>query len=484
MEPAELTWEYLDDRYESSVAYQFARYGLAVDYESLPDAVVHQAKRSILDGLGCAIGAFEAEGFEACTELVDQLGGVEEATVFGTGQRTNAVNAALANGFLVRYLDFNDSGGGGHNSDAIPSLLAIAEREGASGREFLTSLVVSYELGKRFREGIQAGELGREAFHRAGVTNDLRGGLNMPPALGKLLGMDEEAIANAIGICATRNAPLKILDADVEELTGTKNLRLGSVAADAIRCCILAENGLTGPIQVVEGDQGIIEGLFDGKGKTEPMIDFAGWRILDTDYKTISANSTSHGHILATQRIVEDHDLGPEDVESVEIKASPREVRHTTSVGRKYPRNAETANHSAHFANAIVIRDGSFGPEAFDPANYEDPVVLDLIGRISVDVDPDLPVRSLQGTSIVMTTDGETYRETVRIPSGYGDRLAGGEVDEADVQPLSDEDLERKFRGMAEQQMGEDRVDKLVETVWNLEDLDDAGELATLMVPE
>lgn len=304
----------------------------------------------------------------------------------------------------------------------------------------------------------------------------------MPPALGPLLGLDEGEIANAVGICASRNAPLKILDADEEELTATKNLRFGSVASDAIRCCILAANGFTGPVRVIEGDQGIIEGLFDGQAETDPMVDFAGWRILETDYKTISANSTSHGHILATQRIVAEHDLDPEDVESVEIRASAREVRHTTAVSRKYPRNAETANHSAHFANAIVLRDGEFGPEAFDEDNYTDPVVLDLIEKISVAVDPDLPTRSLRGTSTV-TADGETYTETVTSPPGYGTRLAGGNVDEADVERLSDEDLERKFRGMATKQMDDEQVDELIETVWNVESLDDVGDLARLMVP-
>lgn len=484
MEPADLSWEYLDSRYGASVAHQYARYGLEMDYESLPDDVVRQAKRSLLDGLGCAIGAYDTEGMEACSELVDQLGGTGEATVFGMGTKTNAVDAALGNAFLVRYLDFNDSGGGGHNSDAIPSVLAVAEREGASSEEFLTALVTSYELGKRFREGIQAGDFGREAFHTAGVTNDIRGGASMPPALGKLLGLDETEIANAIGICASRNAPLKILDADEEELTATKNLRFGSVASDAIRCCILAENGFTGPIRVIEGDQGIIEGLFDGKAETDPMVDFAGWRIRETDYKTISANSTSHGHILATQSIVEEHDLEPEDVASVDIRASAREVRHTTAVSRKYPRNAETANHSAHFANAVVIRDGEFGPEAFDEDNYTDPVLLDLIGKISVEVDPELPTRSLRGNSTITTTDGESYSETVTSPPGYGTRLAGDDVDVDDVKRLTDEDLEQKFRGMAEKQMDEGQVDELVETVWNLEALDDVGDLAKLMVTE
>ena len=132
----DLTWETLDHLYRSSVAHQFARYALGLSYEMLPDEVVHQAKRCLLDALGCAIGAYEAPGRPVCEAVVKELGGVQEATVFGSGLRTSAPNATLVNSFLVRFLDYNDLGGGGHNSDAIPGILAVAEREKARGRDF------------------------------------------------------------------------------------------------------------------------------------------------------------------------------------------------------------------------------------------------------------------------------------------------------------------------------------------------------------
>src|SRR3990170_1868219 len=127
----DLAWQYIDLTYRASVAHQFARYALALNYSMLPQDVVHQAKRCLLDALGCAIGAWDAPGRPICEAIVNELGGVEEATVFGSGYRTSAQNATLINCFLVRFLDYNDLGGGGHNSDAIPSILAISEREGS-----------------------------------------------------------------------------------------------------------------------------------------------------------------------------------------------------------------------------------------------------------------------------------------------------------------------------------------------------------------
>src|SRR3990172_5179031 len=155
----DLAWQQLDLSYRSSVSHHFARYAPALNYSVLHENVVHQAKRCVLDALGCAIGAYEAPGRTICEETVKEIGGPQEATVFCSGLRTSALNAALANSFLVRFLDYNDWGGGGHNSDALSSILAVSEREKVSGKDFLTSLVISYELGGRFRDSVAMSSL-------------------------------------------------------------------------------------------------------------------------------------------------------------------------------------------------------------------------------------------------------------------------------------------------------------------------------------
>ena len=170
----DLAWQNLDLAYRASIAHQFARYALGLNYELLPQDVVHQAKRCLLDALGCAIGAYNAPGRPVCETVVQELGGTEEATLFGSGRRSSVLNATLINSFLVRFLDFNDCGGGAHNSDSIPALLAMAEREKACGRDLLTSIVTSYELGARVTES--TGKSWGESLGVKGWTPDVRGG--------------------------------------------------------------------------------------------------------------------------------------------------------------------------------------------------------------------------------------------------------------------------------------------------------------------
>ncbi|MBI2859486.1 MAG: MmgE/PrpD family protein [Chloroflexi bacterium] len=461
----DLAWQNLDLAYRSSVAHQFGRFALTLNYGLLPPDVVHQAKRSLLDALGCTMGAYEAPGRQICETLAIQLGGPEEATVFGSGLRTSAPNASLVNAFLVRFLDYNDFGGGGHNSDCIPSILAIAEREKAGGQDFLTSIVISYELGARVRECV----IGASMAER-GWTTDIRGGLSMPPALGKLMGLSEQQIANAIGVCASHSLPLGILDSHREENAMAKNLRFGFVAHNAILCCMLAKMGFTGPVRIVEGDSGLGQTILKGEIDLERLTDFSGWRILNTRHKSMCADGTIQGHIFATIAIVKEHDLKPDDIAAVRIKTGLRAWRHTTTPAKKYPRNAESADHSAFYGTAIAIKERAFGPASIEPSKFTDPIVLDLIEKITVEPDLGLPAGGRAGVSEITTIDGRRLQKRVDIPHGYGD------------DPLTDLELEDKFRDMAVKYMGDDQIRKIFSAVWNLEKLGNLSELTGLMV--
>lgn len=457
-----LAWQQLDLSYRSSVSHQFARYALALNYSLLPEDVVHQAKRCLLDALGCAIGAYEAPGRTICEDTVKEIGGAQEATVFCSGMRTSMLNAALVNSFLVRFLDYNDLAGGGHNSDALPSLIALSERARVAGKDFLTSLVISYELGARFRDSLTS------SLEEKGWTSDLRAGLNQPPALGKLMGLNEEQIANAIGVCMSHTCPLGILDSDKEENFMAKNLRFGWAAHDALLACMLAKRGFTGPVRVIEAEAGVRNVIARGDMDLERLTDFSGWRILDGRFKALAANGTSHGHAFATLAIVKEHDLKPEDIAAVHIKASPRESRHTTTPSKKYPRNAESADHSAFFINAIALIERGFGPDAVTHKKFTDPEVLDLIEKMTVKADPSMTM--FQGSSEILTKDGRRFYKRIDVPHGIGN------------DPLTDKELEDKFGQMASRYMGDAQIRKIFDACWNAERLDDLGKLATLMV--
>lgn len=459
----DLAWENLESDYQSSISHKLARYALGLKYEILPQDVVHQAKRIILDTLGCAIGASEAPARSICEDTVLELGGKEEATLFGSGIKTNVLNATLYNSFLVRYLDYNDLGGGGHNSDALPSILAVAEREKSSGKDFLTSLVVSYELGQRFTDSAKGSSLSER-----GWCFDIRGGVSMPPTIGKLMNLTEVQIANAIGICASQSNPLNILDANKEEPVNAKNLRFGLVSYNAVLSCILAKKGFTGPVRVVEGDSGLAQAVLQGQIDYERLLDFSGWRILNTRFKVICTNGTNSGTILATLSIVKEHDLKPEDILSVRIKAIPRQAMHTSTTSKKYPRNPESADHSTFYGSAFAIKERHFGPESTSPENFTDPIILDLIERITVEGDPNFI--GYQASSEITTKAGVKYKKQIDTPHGLGD------------DPLTDKELEEKFKDMAIKYMDEKQINKIFDTVWNIEKLDDISELTKLMV--
>ncbi|MEN6460001.1 MAG: MmgE/PrpD family protein [Syntrophomonas sp.] len=462
----DLTLENLDLSYRTSIAYQYGRYAMSLNYDMFPEEVLHAAKRSLLDTIGCAIGAYEAEGFPIVQKLAKDLGGNEEATVFGTGLRTTATNVTLANVFLVHYLGYNDLGGGGHNSDTIPAILAVAEREKANGRDFLTSMIMSYELGARFSESPG----GFECYEALGFPFDIRGGVTLPPCIGKLMGLNEMQIANAIGICASHSLPLGVLDTNHEEHFHAKNLRMGFVARDAIESCILAKHGFTGPIRVIEGDHGFREVVMKGQMYLDKAVDWSGWRILNVKFKNLCLNSTTMGQVQATLKIVIDNNLYPEDIASVKIGTGYRDYMHTASLPKKFPRNAETVDHGAFYANAVAIRDHRYTTNAMNPNNYDDPVILDLIDKISIKPHPDLGEWSSGGITEITTKDGRTFVEKVAHPYGLG------------AEDLSDAELEKKFYDMASKYFSDNDIQHMFDIIWNVEKLSDISTLAKMTI--
>jgi 2-methylcitrate dehydratase len=464
----DLAWNTLDLVYRSAISRQLARYALGITYDRVPPEVLHQVKRSVLDTLGCAVGAYEAPGRLVCEGAINELGGADQATVFCSGMRTSVLNATIVNSFLVRFLDFNDSGGGGHNSDCMASIFAVGEHGKASGKEVMMSIIVSYEIGGRFREACGGG---LEGLEDKGWMGEVRGGISMPPAIGRLMGLNEEQIANAIGITASHSLPLGILDTHHEENTMAKNLRLGAVCYNAILNCTLAKHGFTGPLRVIEGEYGFSEVIYDKEMDLAKLTDFSGWRMRRVRHKYLPANYVTQGHAALTLALVQEHDIKPEDVARVKITVGSRELLHAADFpAKKYPRNAESADHSAHFTNAIVIKERALGPDQYAPEKFTDPVILDLIEKIEVVADPTWKPSTYASTSEITLKDGRTFSRHKAVPKGHFD------------DPLTDAEIEHKVRSMMAKHLPETQIRNIIDTVWNMEKVDDIGTLIKLMV--
>ncbi|MFC2062664.1 MmgE/PrpD family protein, partial [Chloroflexota bacterium] len=297
-----------------SVAEELAKYTREFNFYNLPPDVVHHAKRAMLDTLACAIGGYASDASQIVQKQIREMGGIEEATVIGSGLRTSCPGAALCNGVMVRYLDYNDTAfiqteeayrTGYHPSEVIPPILALSERQHLSGKEIITAIVLGYELSLRFLEC----PVGREMPQR-GWNGDTRGAYIVPLIAGRMLQLDDKQIANAVGISGSNHAVLNILDVDGEEYTMTKNLRFPMMAYGGILATLMAQKGFTGPDRVIEGHHGFVEAVMNGEFEIDKLIDpQIRYVIRDTCLKSIIADYSSHGHLRATLQLVRENDI-------------------------------------------------------------------------------------------------------------------------------------------------------------------------------
>jgi 2-methylcitrate dehydratase len=455
-----------------TAARKFAEYGLGLTFADLPDQVIKQAKRVILDYIGCAIGGYSSPTNRIVLKSISEFGGQAESTVIGSGLRTSCLNAALANGSMARFLECHDLylvfepvASGSHPSEIIPSALAVGERQHSTGKQVLEAIVSGYELSARYVDASAV----HEALGHKGWNSDLRAVFIVPVVAGRLLEMDAEQVENAIGIAASYNMVLGILDDSLEEGTMARNLRFPFTAYDSIMASFLAKNGLTGPKRVIEGHSGYVEAVAHGDFDYKKFTDFKDFKIMETRFRPFVGDGTTFGHLDATLQIVKEHDIKPEDVARVRLWAAARSVEHTGQPDKRYPKNKETADHSSYYLTAVAIMDRKLGPEQFTIEKYEDPKILELNSKVSLEVDPSLDQLPAAGISEITTKQGISYRKRIDHPKGTLPN------------PMTDQDLEEKFRSLASKYMSEAQMTEIINVVSNMDKLKDIGELMKLL---
>ncbi len=457
-----------------TIARNIADYAVGFDYKDLPQEVVHAAKRALLDTLGCAIGGYESDASQIIQKLVKELGVSSESSIIGSGIKTNCLNATLVNGIMVRYLDYMDQisipvGNWyvyAHPSEVIPGILALAERQHSSGAEVLTASILGYELSARFCAGTTIVPIAKK-----GWAPDTLGVYIMPVLAGKILGLNAGQVENAIGISGCHGMVLGILDSAKEEYSMSKNIRFPSTAQGGILAAMMAQKGFTGPTRVIEGEYGFIDSVMDGDFDVEKLTDFSnGFRILDTEFKAWAACGTIQGHLNATLNLVNEHDIKPENVAQVRIWAGTRSVQHTGDPIKRYPKNKETADHSAYYVTAVAIKEQALGPDQYSPQKYNDPVIKELIGKINLEIDTNLDQFGRAGITEITTKQGATYRCRVDYPKGHPNN------------PMTDDEISDKFHTLASKFIDEEQIKRIIDIIYSLEELDDIRRLMELLV--
>ena len=223
-----------------------------LSYADLSPEAIHQVKRTLIDTLGCAAGAFDGEPAVIALRMASRIKGEPSARILGSSQRTSTDLAAFANTVLVRYLDCNDTyaaRGTGHPSDMIPAVLAVADGAGVNGRAVITAIAAAYEAFCRLADKVPLKGWDQGMFAAVGAAC----------GAAKILGLDQAATGNAISIAITSGVPLGVTR--IGELSMWKGCATAAANRTAVFAAELAAEGMTGPGHPFEGRDGLWQHL-------------------------------------------------------------------------------------------------------------------------------------------------------------------------------------------------------------------------------
>ncbi|MBI2988439.1 MAG: MmgE/PrpD family protein [Deltaproteobacteria bacterium] len=463
-----------------TIAEHLAAEAKELTFHELPPEVVHQVKRSVLDTLGVGFGGYLSEPSRIIQSLIKEMNGPAESTVFGSGLKTSCLYATLANGVMVRYLDYMDRAfltkeariNVGHNGESIPPILAVGERQHSTGQEVITAIVLAYQLLSKVSDSM-GGSHG--VLDKRGFSRETRSPWIIALIAGRLLGLNEEQMANALAVAGCFTIELGILQSPKEEMTMARNLRFPCGAYSGILGALLAQKGFKGPLNMVEGHHGFNEVVAGGEIDLEKLRQpRKGWSILYTWIKNLASNGGAQGLLEATLTLVKEHDIKPEDVAEVRIKTNSIVYERHANPARRYPETKYSADHSCYYTVPVAILDRAVGPEQFSDEKLRDPRVRELAEKVFVEPDAKLDLSSGMevGAGIVEITTKKGQKYSCQVLQAKGHPM----------NPMTDADVEEKFRSMAGKFMNEKQMRQIIDTVYNLEKLDDIGQLVKLLV--
>lgn len=435
-----------------------------LSYDQLPIAVVQKAKYCILDTIGCAlVGKAATENTRILCDLLKDLGGTPESTVFGDGFRTTAMNAALANGTSAHSLDLDDT----HREAAfhvgvgsIPAVFALGEKIGSSGQEIITATVAAYEISIRLALAVYP-SIKLRGFHQTATCGTFGGAVGA----GKILQLNEEQLLNTLGLAGTQAAGIFQF---IEDGDMSKRLHPGKSAANGVLSALLAQRGYTGPYRVLEGRYGF-PAVFAGEYQSGIMREGLGekYRIMEIGFKIHAACRYTNTPIDAILMLVNQHEIKPEDVLKGEIKACKISA---DQIKKKDVQTLLDGQMSGPFSVALAIAHKRAGYTDYISGIKEN-AVLELTKKFDMVAEPRFGLAERTARVEIQMKDGKKYSQEVQLPKG-----------EPEI-PLTKEEIEAKFIDHGSTVLSREKVDQVIEIVNNLENLKDVKALVKNLVP-
>ena len=459
----------VDNRYTRGIA----RFIANLRYEDLPAEVRHRAKLLILDGLGCGLYASDLQWSEILRTTLMEVDSTRECSIWGTPHKLSSVHAVLVNGTQTQGFELDDV----HReavmhpaSVTLPPVIAMAEtRGGVSGKDLLTAVVAGYEIGPRV--GMC---MGRNHLEQGWHTGATLGVFSSAAASASVLGLDEERAVHAIGIAGTQASGL--MAAQFGSMV--KRMHAGKASESGLYAALLAEKGFTGIIDVFESEYGGFCTTFSGGRENferEKLTRGLGeqFETMRVSLKFYSCVASNHTTLDAIRNLQAQRPFGANDIDRIVVFSSKATLEH---VGWQYRPEGVTASQlNLGFCVATYLIEGACFVEQFSEAVVADPARISLAERVQCIEDPNI---SAEGPNMrhkvhveVHLKDGTVLKDTVEKAHGSEDHWAPDEV------------IAAKFRQLAAKALPDEQASRLADAVLNLENVEDARELARLLVP-
>lgn len=449
-----------------------AEYAVSMQQAPLPAGSADAVTRHLIDSIACAFGALEARPAQVARAIAGTATSSAGASVFGLAQPTTPEYAAFANTVMIRYLDYNDTGNGGHPSDMMSAVLALGEARGAGGSQVIRAVHAAYETYAAVRRGGLYGNLLRDKH-----VDQVYAILGAVAGAGVMLELSLEQMGHAIALALTPSIPMRVTRTGL--ISDWKGCATAHGTMNAVFAARLAGQGLTGPDRPFEGLAGFYEmfGLapLDLGSLGQPRNGRSA--LQSTGLKYYPADYNGQGPIALTLALRDEARLDEIDQIIVSVHWGGW---HAIGGGagdhdEKWdPQTREVADHSMAYLVAAALVDGDLNVDSFNEERLADPALRPLMQKITVRDDPELTREHA----------GELPRWPSRVEFVLKDgrRLgrSSGPPKGHPLNPMNDRELKAKFWRMSDRVLHREQGQAWLDTLWALPALADIRSLTNL----
>jgi 2-methylcitrate dehydratase PrpD len=451
---------------ELGITAKLSKHTTRLSYEDLPHEAIEKAKDCILDQLGVELIGSTLDWNKIAYRYVLEMAGRAESTIVNYGTKAPALDAVFVNATFGQGCELDDLGfaAGGHLSAAtVPVGLALSEKDHVTGRELLSAIVIGCDVMYRLLLSVRPSS-GKRGFHSHGIG----GPFGAMAVAGRLMRLSDAQMLHAFGIAGSHSAGTMEYDQTGGEV---KRVHAGIAARGGLQAAMLARLGLTGPPTIIEGKRGFCR-VFADQYDIDVITQDLGsdFKIMRIWFKIFPCVATVQGVIDTLAKIIDEHQIRAADVEEIKVGISETSLSHGGAIYE--PTDVASAQFSLPFSLALRLlkRDNDLSLY-MDPNLWTDPEILAVARRVHSYADANAKGEQNYNTTMeVKLVNGKVLKAFQQYPPG------------SPLNPISREELRKKFSKLAGAVLPDSRIDQIIETVDKLETLDDCSKLPPMLV--